>query len=124
VKGRLLKYCSALNVGTLLRLIFLANLIDAYLTLVWIDAGVATEANPIMNYLLQRGVGWFLAGKITAISIACLILWRMRNIESVFIAVRIIALVSALGYTCLIIFHLVGAFTSEMLYFPIDLLNF
>ena len=122
--ARVLKYVASLNMASLLRLVFVANLIDAYLTLVWIDAGIATEANPIMDYLLQQGTVWFLTGKILAISIACFILWRMRNIPSVFIVTRSIALISALGYTVLIIFHLVGAFTSEILYLPIDFLNF
>ena len=122
--ARLLKYAATLNMATLLRLIFVANLVDAYLTLVWIDAGIATEANPIMDYLLQQGTHWFLAGKIFAITVACFILWRMRNIPSVFILTRAIALISALGYTVLIIFHLVGAFTSEVLYLPIDFMNF
>jgi len=124
VGARLLKYAATLNMATLLRLIFVANLVDAYLTLVWIDAGIATEANPIMDYLLQQGTHWFLAGKIFAITVACFILWRMRNIPSVFILTRAIALISALGYTVLIIFHLVGAFTSEVLYLPIDFMNF
>ena len=110
--------------GVLLRLVFIANLFDAYLTLAWIDAGIATEANPIMDYLLQQGIGWFLLGKISAIVIACLILWRMRNIPSVYFVTRLVALLAAAGYTALIVFHIVGGFHAGVLHFPVDSLNF
>ena len=109
--------------GTLLRLIFIANLVDAYLTLMWIDAGVAIESNPIMDYLLQQGTEWFLIVKILAVSIACLILWRMRNISSVYIATRFVSLLAVLGYSALIVFHIVGGFNTGVLYIPTDFLN-
>jgi len=123
VKTRFIKFCASLKIGVLLRLIFVANLVDAYLTLMWVDAGVATEANPIMNYLLQQGTEWFLAVKIGAISIACLILWRMRNVESVYIAIRCVSLIAILGYAALIGFHIAGGFSTGVLHIPTDFLN-
>ena len=110
--------------SVLLRLVFVGNLIDAYLTLVWINAGVATEINPIMNFLLQQGSEWFLATKITAVFIACLILWRMRNIRSVYVATRLVALLSVLGYAVLIGFHIVGGYNVGALHLTLDCLNF
>ena len=109
--------------SVLLRLIFITNLIDAYLTLLWIDAGVAVEANPIMDFWLQQGTEWFLIVKIGAISIACLILWHMRNIDSVYVATRLVSLLAVLGYAALIVFHIVGGFSTGALHNPIDFLN-
>ena len=110
--------------SVLLRLVFIANLIDAYLTLVWINAGVATETNPIMNFLLQQGPIWFLTVKITAVFAACLILWRMRNISSVYVATRLAALLAVFGYTILIGFHIVGGYNADALHLAIDFSNF
>tara|TARA_Y100000310_G_scaffold321556_1_gene379360 strand:- start:215 stop:550 length:336 start_codon:yes stop_codon:yes gene_type:complete len=110
--------------SVLLRLVFIANLIDAYLTLVWINAGVATETNPIMNFLLQQGSGWFLTVKITSVFAACLILWRMRNISSVYVATRLVSLLAVFGYAVLIGFHIVGAYNVGALHLALDFLNF
>ena len=116
--------CAALKMSSLLRLIFIANLLDAYLTLVWINAGVATESNPIMNFLLQQGNEWFLTVKITAVFIACLILWYMRNIDSVYLASRVVALFAVLGYAALIGFHIVGGYNADALHLALDFSNF
>ncbi len=43
------------NVASSLRLLFLFNLIDAFLTVLWIDAGIATEANPLMAAAMSYG---------------------------------------------------------------------
>ena len=94
-----------LNVTYVLYTIFIANLIDAYLTLKWINIGIATEANPIMDYLLDMGGGWFVIGKVFAISIACFILWNLRNFKSA----KIVALLACLLYISIIIFHIIGA---------------
>jgi len=110
--------------SVLLRLVFIANLLDAYFTLVWINAGVATETNPIMDFFLQLGFEWFLAVKITAVFIACVILWRMRNISSVYVTTRLVSLLAVFGYAVLIGFHIVGAYNVDALHLALDFLNF
>ena len=44
--------------------LFVLNIIDALLTLYWIESGSATEGNGIMSYFLAQGVGVFLTVKI------------------------------------------------------------
>ena len=124
MRTRLINICNSLKMSVLLRLVFIANLLDAYLTLVWVNAGVAAEINPIMNFFLQLGPEWFLAVKITAVFVACVILWRIRNISSVYVATRLVALLAVLGYATLIGFHIVGAYNIDALHLALDFSNF
>ena len=117
MKERLANFFDNLDITRLLYLIFIANLADGFLTLRWIDEGIATEANPLMHALLQRGEDWFLIGKIVCVTIACLILWKVRHIRSA----RVVTLVTAVAYTALIIFHLVGALDSGVAIFGFSL---
>ncbi len=52
------------------------NLLDAYFTMKWISAGIATEANPMMAYALEKGPEWFVLSKVVLVSGGCFILWR------------------------------------------------
>ncbi len=45
-------------------LLFLLNMLDAMLTLVWVRSGTATEANKLMAHLLDIGDFTFLAAKV------------------------------------------------------------
>ena len=120
MKERLKNFYNKLDLARLLFLIFVANLADALLTLRWIDEGIATEANPLMAMLLHEGPEWFLVGKILCVTIACLILWVLRHVK----VVKAVACFSALAYTALIIFHLIGAVDSGVAIFgfvlPLD----
>jgi hypothetical protein len=60
-------------------LLFLLNLLDALLTIVWVRAGVATESNQLMAGLLDIGNGPFLAAKIAMGTIVALVLFRWGN---------------------------------------------
>ena len=62
---------------TLLALLTL-NLIDAFATLFWVNAGMATEANPLMNQFLLINSTMFLIGKgILAVG-GSLLLWNFK----------------------------------------------
>ena len=106
MKKKIIVQLNRINIKPLLYIIFCENLLDAYFTLSWINAGVATEANPIMSYLLSLGTHWFLAGKIGAIFLACGILLYCRQIRSA----KIVAIVSCFIYLAIIIFHIWGAY--------------
>ena len=57
-------------------LLFLLNLLDAVLTIVWVRTGVATESNQLMAGLLDIGNGPFLAAKIAMGTIVAVVLIR------------------------------------------------
>lgn len=60
-------------------LLFVLNLLDALLTIVWVRNGVATEGNQLMATLLDIGNGPFLAVKIGIGLVATVVLLRSRN---------------------------------------------
>jgi hypothetical protein len=55
------------------------NILDSFCTLAWITYGVATEANPIMSYILDIGDLAFLSCKILIVSSCLTVLWFVRN---------------------------------------------
>ena len=89
-----------------LRLLFLFNLIDAFLTVIWVNSGIATEANPIMAEAMSYGMSFFVLTKISVVVFAMSILWSTRkNALS-----RISSLLAAISMACLVIYHVVGVF--------------
>jgi hypothetical protein len=62
-----------------LRLIFILNLVDAILTAIWINYGLAAEANPIMDYTLSFGLIPFITIKVGVAGVAIIILWFLRK---------------------------------------------
>ena len=65
--------------GTLL--LFVLNLLDALLTIVWVRSGVATEGNQLMAKLLEIGDFTFLGAKVAIGTIAALVLFRWGNLK-------------------------------------------
>ena len=63
---------------TLLVLILVLNLMDAFFTLQWVQRGGA-EANPFMAYMLELGDGFFLAQKCFVVGIWLIILTVHKN---------------------------------------------
>jgi hypothetical protein len=59
--------------------ILILNLLDAVLTLAVVHAGVATEANPLMDVSLGWGGIWFVAVKLTLVSLGVQLLWSLRH---------------------------------------------
>lgn len=66
----------------LLKAIVVFNLFDALLTLVWICAGRATEANPLMKDLAESSPVLFVAVKLALVSLGCLVLGRYQRLPS------------------------------------------
>jgi len=70
--------------------IILMNLVDAMFTIVWVDLGAATEANPLMSVLLGLGTVPFALGKVLLVSLGCVILWRYQHRPLAIIALFLI----------------------------------
>lgn len=62
-------------------LLFLLNLMDALLTIIWVRNGYATEGNHLMATLLDLGNTPFLAVKILIGAVTAFVLWRWKNLR-------------------------------------------
>jgi hypothetical protein len=82
-------------------LLFLLNWLDAQLTLLWVRAGVASEGNGLMAYLLERGNAPFLCVKLL---IGALVAYTLFRFSHVTLARRGLHLVLAL-YLALMLVH-------------------
>lgn len=64
---------------------FLVCLADTVLTIMFISAGRATEANPLMAMCLARGYGFFFVVKMAATSVAIVAAESYRKHNPLFI---------------------------------------
>ena len=68
--------------GTLFKscLLFVLNLVDAQLTLVWIRLNVASEGNTLMARVMEHGELTFLGAKVAIGAVAAYILYRFAHL--------------------------------------------
>ena len=86
--------------GLILLMVF--NVVDAFYTLMWIQTGLAVEANPLMNSALSMGPGIFVIIKMTMVALGLALLWRLR--ENKF--ARIAVLLPAVFYSVVVGAHI------------------
>lgn len=60
-------------------LVVVLNMLDAVWTLLFVNLGVAAEANPLMDQALSHGPVWFMLAKLGLVSLSVLLLWRLRD---------------------------------------------
>jgi hypothetical protein len=77
------------------------NLLDALFTLVWVIAGLAREANPLLDHLLLDHPVAFVVVKLSLVSLGSLLLWRYRSRPLAVVAI----FVSFLAYYALLLVH-------------------
>jgi hypothetical protein len=70
-------------------LLFILNLLDAGLTLVWTRMGLAEEGNRLMGYLLECGSGPFLIFKIGVGLLAAVCFYRWRHLPAARLGLRL-----------------------------------
>jgi len=95
--------------GYLLLAIFIlvANFLDGWLTLWWINLGWATEKNPLLQELVERPVP-FLAAKMVLVGLGVVLLYSYRHRTLAFLGL----LFAALVYAWVLAHHLSGALWS------------
>jgi hypothetical protein len=81
--------------------VLVLNVLDAFLTVVYLSYGGA-EANPVAAWLLECGVGWFLAAKSLAVSVCLLFLILHKNFRFVRPALRLLLFF----YAVLLVYHM------------------
>lgn len=96
---------------TRLILINVFSMADSLLTYAAVRSGKATEANPLMNVLLESSVFSFIFIKALLTLLGSYILWRNITNQYAIIATRALAI----GYGALIIYHFIGRALSNLL---------
>ena len=89
----------------IVKAVLILNLFDAVLTLCWVQAGVATEANVLLQDILEQSTVLFMVVKMSLVSLGVGLLWRQRQRP---LAVFGIALVFC-TYATLLVYHVAVA---------------
>lgn len=63
----------------IVKAVLVMNLVDAVLTLLWVRAGFATEANPFISQIVEEHAVAFVASKLTLVCLGTAMLWRHRR---------------------------------------------
>ena len=85
------------------------NLLDAIFTLVWINAGLAREANPLLAEIVRDHPVAFAAVKLGLVAGGSFLLWRYRSrplaVVGIFVAflVYYLLLLYHIGYLSLVV---------------------
>jgi hypothetical protein len=90
--------------------VLVLNLLDAVLTLVWVHAGIAEEANLLLAHVLEHSSVGFMMVKMGLVSLGVLLLWQQRE--------RLLAragfAIALFAYGFLLVYHLaIAAATLE-----------
>ena len=96
---------SSTTLSAIVQAVVVLNLLDAVLTLIWVQLGVATEANLLLHGVLERSAVLFMVVKLALVSLGIVLLWRQRAHP---LAVFGIALVFC-AYAVLLAYHVVVA---------------
>jgi hypothetical protein len=100
----------SLSVGTqehfrwlegIVKVTLVLNLLDALFTLAWVWAGLAREANPLLDELVHGHPIAFVAAKLGLVGLGSLLLWRLRHRPLAVIAM----FVAFLAYYALLLVH-------------------
>jgi hypothetical protein len=78
------------------------NLIDAVLTLFWVRAGLAREANSLLRDLVNDHAVTFVVVKLGLVSLGSWFLWSRRNHAIAVVSIFI----SFLAYYLILLYHL------------------
>ena len=62
-----------------LRILLVLNVFDAVLTLIWVETGIAYEANPLMAGPLEGSPLGFMVIKMTLVALSIGLIWRLRE---------------------------------------------
>jgi len=91
--------------GAIVWATLILNVVDAFLTLIWVMSGQATEANPLMAVLIEQNPVLFVVVKFTLVFLGSTLLWRYRkrplSVIFIFLAFMI--------YYGIVLFHLNAA---------------
>ncbi len=82
--------------------VFVLNVLDGILTIIWIFTGRATESNPLMDNLIQFHPVLFIIVKMALVLLGTALLWRLRRQAMAVVAIFLAFMV----YYAILIYHL------------------
>jgi hypothetical protein len=82
--------------------VLVLNLIDAVLTLLWVNAGLAEEANSLMRTLVNHHPVLFTVVKISLVSAGSWFLWTRRQRPAAVVGI----FVAFIAYYWILVYHL------------------
>jgi hypothetical protein len=88
--------------GWIVRAVLVLNLLDAVFTLLWVRAGLATEANTLMEELVNEHAVGFIAVKLGLVGLGSMLLWRRRRRPSAVIGIFTVFI----AYYLVLLYHL------------------
>ncbi len=86
----------------IVKVVLALNLLDAIFTLVWINAGLAREANPLLADIVRDHPVAFAAVKLGLVSGGSFLLWRYRSRPLAVVGIFVVFLV----YYLLLLYHI------------------
>ena len=86
----------------IVRVVLVLNLLDAAFTLFWVNAGLAREANPLMNELVVDHPLLFVGAKLGLVSMGSWLLWTHRTKALAVVSIFL----SFLVYYLILLYHL------------------
>ena len=87
--------------GSIVKILVALNLLDAIFTLVWVTAGLADEANPLLATLVRDQPLMFIAVKLSLVGGGSWLLWQHRRSPLAVIGIFVVFLI----YYFLLLFH-------------------
>ena len=87
---------------SIIGVVFILNVIDGVLTLVWIFTEKAEEANPLMAGLIDLHPVLFITGKMLLVLLGSLLLWKLRERPVAVISIFMVFMV----YYFILLYHL------------------
>ena len=86
----------------LVKAVLVLNLLDALFTLVWVRSGLAREANPLIDQLVEEHAVGFVVVKLGLVGLGSWLLWHRRERPA-----AVIAIVAAfLAYYLILLYHI------------------
>jgi hypothetical protein len=100
----------------IVKALLVLNLLDAAFTTLWVTAGLASEANPLLAELVAEHPVWFALVKTTLVGLGSLLLWRKRTRPLAVVGIFAAFLV----YYAVLLYHLdyLGGLVRELVLRP------
>lgn len=86
----------------IVKAVLVLNLLDALFTLIWVHAGLASEANPLVAELVNENAVGFVLVKLGLVGLGSWLLWQRRQRP-----IAVIGIVAAfLTYYLILLYHI------------------
>lgn len=92
------------NILFLAFLLAFLNLFDAGATTFLVIRVIGYELNPLMAWLIEQGIGWFIGFKVAA---SVFVVWGITKVKN-YTAIKIALIVTLIPYIFLFIYYVIG----------------